>query len=319
MTASWRTTLQRAFAVALLLVLALPGTSFAQKAVDWEKVSPAFAGQKFLNNDKVCADCHARVSHTFDENAHQQYFKAGTTALKGSCESCHGPRSKHAEDEKKVAPWQAIAADKQSGICMQCHAGGDKMHFTGGAHMNAGVSCTSCHDGDHDKPGSVRLASLGNGGVAMNAGARAQTVEKCYSCHSDVRGQMGKASHHPVREGKMDCLSCHNVHGSNLQLLKEPTLNETCYSCHTEKRGPFIYEHAPVRESCATCHDAHGSTNRKLLNQKESFLCLSCHSYGGHINLPRYNRTSNPYGEGCVNCHLTVHGSTHPSGAKLTR
>ena len=45
----------------------------------------------------------------------------------------------------------------------------------------------------------------------------------------------------------------------------------------------------------------------------------TCHSYGGHINLPRYNRVSNPYGSGCVNCHITTHGSNHPSGAKFTR
>jgi len=55
------------------------------------------------------------------------------------------------------------------------------------------------------------------------------------------------------------------------------------------------------------------------LNRKDSFLCLQCHSYGGHINLPRYNRTSNPYGSGCTNCHMAIHGSNHPSGAKLTR
>jgi DmsE family decaheme c-type cytochrome len=117
----------------------------------------------------------------------------------------------------------------------------------------------------------------------------------------------------------MDCASCHNVHGSTAGLLIKNTLNETCVTCHAEKRGPFIWEHAPVRESCANCHVPHGSNHRNLLTVKDSFLCLTCHSYGGHINLPRYNRVSNPYGSGCVNCHITAHGSNHPSGAKLTR
>ena len=27
--------------------------------------------------------------------------------------------------------------------------------------------------------------------------------------------------------------------------------------------------------------------------RKDAFACLQCHSYGGHINLPRYNR--DPY------------------------
>ena len=147
----------------------------------------------------------------------------------------------------------------------------------------------------------------------------ATAAETCFSCHAEVRTDINKMSHHPVREGRMDCASCHNTHGSTPGLLIKNTVSETCYSCHTEKRGPFVWEHAPVRESCATCHAPHGSNNRNLLTGKDAFLCLSCHSYGGHINLPRYNRVSNPYGSGCVNCHTSVHGSNHPSGAKLTR
>ena len=48
-------------------------------------------------------------------------------------------------------------------------------------------------------------------------------------------------------------------------LLKEASVNDTCYKCHAEKRGPFLYEHAPVRENCLNCHDPHGSANEKLL------------------------------------------------------
>jgi DmsE family decaheme c-type cytochrome len=144
-------------------------------------------------------------------------------------------------------------------------------------------------------------------------------ADTCYTCHGDVKLEMNKMSHHPVREGRIECASCHNVHGSNVGLLNKPTQNDTCFTCHTEKRGPYVWEHAPAREDCGTCHTPHGSNNRTLLTVKDPFLCLSCHSYGGHINLPRYNRTSNPYGNGCSNCHMSVHGSNHPSGAKLTR
>lgn len=117
----------------------------------------------------------------------------------------------------------------------------------------------------------------------------------------------------------MACASCHAAHGRTPGLLKKNTVNETCYTCHTEKRGPFVWEHAPVRESCANCHTPHGSNQRNLLVSKNPFLCLSCHSYGGHVNLPRFNRVSSSYGSGCSNCHVSVHGSNHPSGAKLTR
>jgi DmsE family decaheme c-type cytochrome len=148
---------------------------------------------------------------------------------------------------------------------------------------------------------------------------KASTSDTCFSCHADVRVETNKMSHHPVREGRMDCASCHNVHGSSPSLLAKNTVNDTCYSCHTEKRGPFLWEHAPARESCVNCHTPHGSSQPNLLASRAPFLCLNCHSYGGHVNLPRYNRTSSPYGSGCVNCHISVHGSNHPSGAKLTR
>ncbi len=292
--------------VVLAGILASTASVATAQKVDWGSLNPAFKGATFVNDDKTCVGCHESADHKFGVSAHAEYFKAGKTAVKGSCESCHGPRSKHVDDSKPVAEWKSLTKAQQSAVCMQCHAGGTRLTYMTGSHLAGEVSCTSCHAAKDQRAKTGVLA-------------RARATELCYSCHATAKVQMAKTSHHPVREGRMECASCHNVHGSNPALLKSATLNETCYSCHTEKRGPFLWEHAPVRESCATCHDAHGSTNRKLLNKKDSFLCLSCHSYGGHINLPRYNRTSNPYGEGCVNCHMTIHGSQHPSGPKFTR
>jgi len=70
----------------------------------------------------------------------------------------------------------------------------------------------------------------------------------------------------PLPEGAMSCDDCHNPHGSlTSPLLKTNTVNETCYQCHAEKRGPFLFEHAPVRESCLNCHTPHGSNQATLL------------------------------------------------------
>jgi DmsE family decaheme c-type cytochrome len=191
-------------------------------------------------------------------------------------------------------------------VCLQCHEGGARLAWKAGGHAMSDVSCTSCHEVMAAQSERFLLT-------------RSDVPQTCYACHGATRAQMSKASHHPVREGLMDCASCHNPHGGEAGLLQQATLPETCLSCHAEKRGPFVWEHEPVRESCANCHEPHGSSNRNLLTRKDAFLCLQCHSYGGHVNLPRYNRVSNPYGSGCVNCHTSVHGSNHPSGAKLTR
>jgi DmsE family decaheme c-type cytochrome len=66
-------------------------------------------------------------------------------------------------------------------------------------------------------------------------------------------------------------------------LLKADNLNDLCYTCHAEKRGPYLWEHAPVRENCLNCHYPHGSNNDKLLVQTRPFLCSGCHSTTGSM------------------------------------
>jgi len=149
-----------------------------------------------------------------------------------------------------------------------------------------------------------------------------------------------RTSHHPVREGKMECSSCHNPHeGNRPKMLKAETVSELCYQCHTEKRGPFLFEHAPVREDCVSCHDAHGSNHNRMLTQKVPALCYSCHFTGsGHFGsgdkfsteqgvttapagAPSGYPTTNSrfVGKSCIMCHINIHGSNAPSGAYLVR
>jgi DmsE family decaheme c-type cytochrome len=275
------------------------------RTLDWPKLNPAFAGATFVNDASTCAACHEDTMRAFEHTTHAKAL--GLASAQGDrCESCHGPRSQHVENPTDALAFGKLTAARQSQVCLQCHQGGGRMGWKAGPHQAADVSCTSCHSVMKKESDRALLT-------------KASASQTCLQCHAEVRGETMKTSHHPVREGLMDCGSCHNAHGSKPSLLVKNTLNETCTSCHTEKRGPFLWEHPPVRENCANCHEAHGSNNRNLLNAKDSFLCLSCHSYGGHINLPRYNRVSNPYGGGCVNCHITTHGSNHPSGAKQTR
>lgn len=277
----------------------------AQKPLDWAAVNPEFAGATFVNDTETCQACHEEDTRHYWSTRHARAFAVNPPAQGGTCESCHGPRSKHVEDPTAALRFEPNSR-AQSAVCMQCHEGGSRFGWKAGAHHSNEVSCASCH--------TVMTARSPRALLARETGS-----ETCYQCHAEVRAEGNKMSHHPVREGRMECASCHNPHGSTPALLAKNTVNDTCYTCHTEKRGPFLWEHAPARESCTTCHTPHGSNQRTLLSSKDPFLCLSCHSYGGHVNLPRYNRVSTPYGNGCTNCHVSVHGSNHPSGAKLTR
>ena len=303
---------QRFVLVVLLAAssLMVMGAARAPKQIDWAALNPAYAGSEFVRDPQVCAGCHEESVTKYQHTNHARAFKSNprTELEKMDCESCHGPMSKHVEEPTRDFSLENMNAAGRSQVCLQCHsAGKNQMQWHGSAHSASGVSCDSCH-----------VVMERRSDVALLSTPDEQST--CYSCHSDVRGQMQKSSHHPVREGKMTCSNCHNPHGSTgPSMVRRASITETCQSCHQDKRGPFLWEHPPARENCASCHNAHGSNNRSMLQTKAHMLCLQCHNYGGHINVPRYNRTSTPTQQGCINCHVTPHGSNHPSGAKLTR
>lgn len=200
-------------------------------------------------------------------------------------------------------------------MCMTCHQGGGRMHWASSIHERNDLACGDCHN---------PMANVS----ANNLLARNDVNETCFLCHKEQRAQFQRRSHMPLLEGKMTCIDCHNPHGSNTHaMLKTPTVNENCYQCHAEKRGPFIFEHAPVREDCLTCHAPHGSNHEDLLVTARPVLCQQCHSAIGHVNtlmtrgnLASGNRPdSRVIGRSCLNCHTQVHGSNHPAGMRLQR
>jgi DmsE family decaheme c-type cytochrome len=152
-------------------------------------------------------------------------------------------------------------------------------------------------------------------------GRRRATTEVCLSCHPIERAQLLRASHHPLREGKLTCTDCHDPHGgqSDAFLLVAPTTNDTCYRCHAEKRGPFLWEHPPALEDCSTCHEPHGSIHANLLRAKPPRLCQTCHVETRHPTTPFTATSRFVFNRACMNCHPQVHGSNHPSGVRFQR
>jgi DmsE family decaheme c-type cytochrome len=150
-------------------------------------------------------------------------------------------------------------------------------------------------------------------------------------------------SHHPIAEGKISCLDCHNAHGGSVSFTLDDSGRELCFSCHAEKEGPFLFEHAPVNEDCMLCHAPHGTVADNLLKQTEPTLCLNCHAMHFHGSIegidgpftppqaPERAGISTPDGfkqamlTKCTQCHTEIHGSDMPSqsistgGNALTR
>lgn len=284
--------------------------------------SATYVGQK------TCLTCHQSLEKHYGWSAHDKAFsKNPRNELEArGCEACHGPGSRHLEDASDHTAligfthgW-GTPVDKQNNQCLACHTGDQRIHWPGSAHSSNLLGCADCHN---------PMARISLTGSQRTVGIS----ETCYTCHPQQRAEFHRRSHMPLPEGKLGCVDCHNPHGSLTRpLLKADTVTTLCYTCHAEKRGPFLWEHAPVRENCLNCHYPHGSNHDKLLVAARPYLCQQCHNAAvGHPGqFFRADQTAEAatqggtqsarvIGRSCQNCHTQVHGSNHPSGARFQR
>lgn len=303
----------RVLAAATALVVAPLVLSAQQKTFDTTQAG--YAGSK------SCADCHKTEYATFAATAKGNLLLSHPRDQKEAlgCESCHGPSKQHAEsggDERGAmvvfTKKSTTPVTQRNAICLGCHERTARTLWKGSAHERRNVACTDCHTLMH---ANTERANL-----------RAQTVSAtCGNCHQQQKNQQLRFAHMPLGEQKIECVSCHNPHGSTgPKLLLASSVNETCFSCHAEKRGPFLWEHAPVQENCANCHDPHGSSHEKMLKASRPRLCQQCHgNSSGHPVAPRATTNAADlqfvYNRQCSNCHFNIHGSNHPSGYAFTR
>jgi len=268
----------------------------AAQAAPASTPEPGYAGME------ACVVCHEDAAKSFQHTPH-------TTTGKG-CEGCHGPGQAHIDasgDKTKIVSFKALSPAESSATCMGCHNKAAQKHWTGSTHDSRNIACVSCHTA-HPK-GEVVEALLVKPQMLL-----------CTGCHLQKKAQLLRPGHMPVREGKMQCTSCHNPHGTtNDKMLLQTSVNQNCYTCHAEKRGPFLWEHPPVRENCLNCHDAHGTVNEKMLKVKAPLLCQQCHQTESHPG-PAYPAQSRyAFNQACLHCHPSIHGSVHPSGNRFFR
>jgi DmsE family decaheme c-type cytochrome len=282
---------------------------------------PASAPAASYVGSDACKTCHEDQWQTYQSNPHHRAdLDAKVVSSQTGCESCHGPGSEHVEagGDKSHAGFATVRnfatmkPQDASAACASCHKAGDQFYWDHSDHAKRDVSCVQCHSVHHAKdaePGALLAAKDVN--------------QLCGTCHKNQKHAMARSAHMPLREGGMTCASCHNPHGSPTEsMLKASTPNELCVSCHADKRGPFLWEHAPVRENCMNCHQPHGSNNAKVLASKEPYLCQRCHVATRHpstlydLNDLTSNRLLN---RSCTNCHSQIHGSNHVGGTFFTR
>lgn len=275
--------------------------------------APAALPQGYAG-EASCLECHEAAGQSLHGTPHARAKNPRTPAAGLSCESCHGPGKQHVDaggegfilNPAKMKPRDA------GETCTTCHNRSEHTYWEGGKHDSRNMSCVTCHSVHSPKSSAGQL--------------KTETQEQtCVQCHRTQVSKLHRSSHMPVREGKMQCSTCHNPHGSqNVKMLREGnSINESCASCHAEKRGPFLWEHAPGRNECITCHDPHGSNNERMLVARSPMLCQRCHVHSRHpatiydntqLNVNRSNRI---VGRACLNCHSQIHGSNHPTSGKV--
>ncbi len=317
--------------VAIAVVVALPSRAPAQKPVDssGQQVSQRLvaqaAGASGYAGSETCRGCHEDRFASYQAGPHGIKADPRRPAAKQQCETCHGPGKGHVDSGGGkgvggivgLTPKAPIPAETKNAQCLQCHAGStgglrlSRALWKGSIHETRGVACTNCHTVHEPK---------------------AVQPDACNACHKPIKAQLLRSSHHPIREGKIQCTDCHNPHGTVAdKLISASTVNEKCYTCHAEKRGPFLWEHIPAIENCLTCHTPHGSSHDKLLVERRPWLCQTCHSNSRHpgtlYGLRPEQKGQSVYSalnnrvfyRNCQNCHSQIHGSNHPSGKALLR
>jgi len=295
------------------------------------------AGIGSAEESSDCAVCHDKLSKQFETTIHGRIAEFETLDGRTGCVTCHGEGTEHMDeggDATKIRGFgDETKPEDAAEVCTSCHRSEALHDWYGGSHQMSGVGCADCHQ-VHAGPGEV-----------------ARYSETCMNCHEDIQARMQYPSHHPVREGHMTCLSCHDPHGNSFGMLaNDERPEELCYGCHAHLQGPFVFEHEPVFEGCDTCHDPHGSVANNLLVQNEPFLCLQCHEMHFHAGLegeetasgmwyiPAFDPavgTSKPdrdtlpdgmveipngmsgykqaFVTKCTQCHTQVHGSDSPT------
>ncbi|MEA1671827.1 DmsE family decaheme c-type cytochrome [Nitrospirillum sp. BR 11163] len=272
---------------------------------------------------ETCESCHQQEATNWAHTIHAKVFQQNphTELQAQNCEACHGPGSAHVEDPSDLSTIISFSKKsktpvaEQNGQCLTCHAGGQRIFWHDSIHDSNQLGCADCHN---------PMTTFGARGLT----ARESINETCFQCHKAQHAEFARRSHMPLLEGKLSCTDCHNPHGSTTApLLKADSVNEVCFTCHADKRGPFLFEHAPVRESCLNCHSPHGSNFENLLNAPRPVLCQQCHSQVGHPGglLTAGNMARGPMPDprliatSCQTCHVNIHGSNSPSGARFER
>ena len=292
-------------------------TSFQEANLPRVQVAmPTISDAEYVNNDALCAVCHNVHGEAFSQNVHR----------KQSCESCHGPASRHLDARGKepglILDFKTMQPAQRSEVCAQCHeenacAPGNLWRRS--VHANRGVACTDCHHShynvqvDTPKLTPISIASqrypesemVSSGGERVSPEGEKVSLERIKTFPQDWRVQL--VSTQAARDDALAKKQAWpSLRGTSNHLAA--VAPQVCYQCHGDKSELEEVAHphqigGPNGLNCTTCHNSHGN----VLPSSRKDLCLKCHE-GTSPNAAWHSSTHDQVGVACTDCH-----NPHPS------
>lgn len=310
------------------------------------------AGATLVGADK-CGECHdgADSNHKFTS------WQGTVHATKGvSCESCHGPGSKHvaADDEDKKLTILTFPKIASALVCAQCHSkdssGGELTQHDSWLQSGHREPVTELNFVPPDySPG---LGTSDTCTRCHNAGLKIEFYDRAYASTAvpiadrTARIDFQKAS---FNEGdsievasSASCASCHDPHaatgnmvndeGKDLQIRRKPYIAPDDAG-ELAKIGPgaSVTNYTSFNHICAQCHNGRGadgrdaklqsSTGRPGMHDSPQFNMLIGlkDSASESVSGPIKRFTEHATAEEqCIHCHMADDPGKHSFVVKLT-
>lgn len=205
---------------------------------------PDQGGFNRVINDR-CLYCHAGIVTFKQQNPNKPLFHE----LAIGCERCHGPGAEHTDlyrrvkdesergsivDHKIINPTRLNRAASES-VCAQCHLDSDVSVFGPGSEV-----------WDY-RPGDLLVENR-----LAYKGMRPEKPGSSFANHFD---QMWKSQCYLQTE-LLSCVTCHDPHRSDLQVMDVAAFRKICHECHTDDAcaKPLAERQQQNSNACTTCH-----------------------------------------------------------------